>query len=198
MENIEKESDENIKKISYLPTTINKKKENTHKSKEKMKRIVTTQNKWKFTDIELLPEKQLEYIKEIREQMNTLEEDITIPNVFSNANKTIIQQINQKLYGYKSQDIQKGLFSEDEFIDILFIIGKMIDCNNQCFYCKKQVVVLYEYVREPNQWTVERIDNKFGHNKSNIEIACLNCNLHRRTMYYERYIFTKQLNIQKI
>ena len=198
MENIENESDENIKIISYLPTTINIKKENTHKSKEKMKRIVTTQNKWKFTDIELLPEKQLEYIKEIREQMNTLEEDITIPNVFSNANKTIIQQINQKLYGYKSQDIQKGFFSEDEFIDILFIIGKMIDCNNQCFYCKKQVVVLYEYVREPNQWTVERIDNKFGHNKSNIEIACLNCNLHRRTMYYERYIFTKQLNIQKI
>lgn len=189
---------EDIKKIIYLPTITNKKNENTNKIKEKTKRIVTTEKKWKFTDIELLPENQMNYIKEIREQMKTSEGDITIHNVLSNANKTIIQQINNKLYGYKSQDIQKGLFSENDFIDLLFIIEKMIDCNNQCFYCKKQVFVLYEYVREPNQWTVERIDNKFGHNKSNIEIACLNCNLHRRTMYHERYVFTKQLNIQKI
>jgi hypothetical protein len=44
---------------------------------------------------------------------------------------------------------------------------------------------------------VERIDNSIGHNRTNIVIACLDCNLHRRTMYYERYVFTKQLNIVK-
>jgi len=198
MENIEKEPDDNIKRILYLPLTIDKKKENYKNVIEKPKRIVTTQNKWNFTENELLPEIQFDYIKEIREQLNSQECDIIITNSYSNTKKIIIQQINQKLYGYKCQDIQKGLFSESEFIDILFVIQKMIDCNNLCFYCKNPVYVLYEYVREPKQWTVERIDNNFGHNKSNIEIACLNCNLRRRTMYHERYVFTKQLNIQKI
>jgi len=59
------------------------------------------------------------------------------------------------------------------------------------------VHILYENVREPLQWTLERIDNDFGHNKNNVEIACLNCNLRRRTMYHERYLFTKELSIVK-
>jgi hypothetical protein len=59
------------------------------------------------------------------------------------------------------------------------------------------VQILYEYVRESNQWTLERLDNDFGHNKGNVEIACLNCNLRRRTMYHERYLFTKELSIVK-
>jgi len=152
MENIEKDQVDNIKRIIYLPLKIDKKIEN-HKNKiEKPKRIVTTQNKWKFTENELLPEKQLDYIKEIREQMNNPEIDIIIANTYSNTKKIIIQQLNQKLYGYKSQDIQKGLFSESEFIDILFVIQKLIDCNNLCFYCKNLVYVLYEYFRELKQW----------------------------------------------
>ena len=73
----------------------------------------------------------------------------------------------------------------------------MLANDLKCYYCNNPVLVLYEYVREPKQWTVERIDNKFGHNKDNIEIACLNCNLHRRTMHHERYLFTKNLNIIK-
>ena len=40
-----------------------------------------------------------------------------------------------------------------------------------------------------NEWTIERIDNSIGHNKGNVEISCLNCNLRRRTMHYERYLF---------
>jgi hypothetical protein len=57
--------------------------------------------------------------------------------------------------------------------------------------------ILYEHVREPKQWSLERIDNDYGHNKNNVEIACLSCNLRRKTMYHERFIFTKQLNIVK-
>ena len=60
------------------------------------------------------------------------------------------------------------------------------------------VNVLYKNVREPLQWTLERIDNDYGHNHDNVTIACLECNLRRRTMYHERYVFTKQLVIKKI
>ena len=52
-------------------------------------------------------------------------------------------------------------------------------------------------MREEKQWSVERIDNNFGHNKENVTIACLECNLRRKTMYHERFKFTKQLTIVK-
>ena len=67
----------------------------------------------------------------------------------------------------------------------------------KCFYCQKLVYVLYDNVREPRQWTLERIDNKFGHNMDNVVISCLSCNLKRRCIYHERFLFTKQLNIIK-
>ena len=75
----------------------------------------------------------------------------------------------------------------------------MKECELKCFYCKDCVALLYENVREPRQWTLERIDNSIGHNIGNIEISCLSCNLRRRTMHHERYILTKQIkNIKKI
>ena len=77
------------------------------------------------------------------------------------------------------------------------VLDLMIQYENKCFYCKENVNVLYEYVREPKQWTLERLDNKFGHNTDNVVIACLSCNLRRKTMYHERFLFTKQLNIIK-
>jgi len=163
------------------------------KSKQKVKRVITTTNQWDFIEEELAPEKQFEYIKQLTSDdlSNTTKRQ-------QQAHKIIIQQIKQKIYGYKSQDMEKNKFSESEFINIETILQKMKESENLCFYCKKPVHVLYEYVREPNQWTVERLDNDFGHNKNNIVIACLSCNLHRRTMYHERYVFTKQMVITKI
>ena len=52
---------------------------------------------------------------------------------------------------------------------------------------------MYEYVREPKQWTLERMNNSFGHNRDNVVIACLSCNIRRRTMASERYVLTKEL-----
>jgi len=91
----------------------------------------------------------------------------------------------------------KKIYSEPNFVTMDNVLQLMEKCENKCFYCKKMVHVLYENVREPMQWTLERIDNDFGHNSNNVEIACLNCNLRRRTMYHERYLFTKELNIVK-
>ena len=62
-----------------------------------------------------------------------------------------------------------------------------------CFYCKEPTNILYEYVREPKQWTIERLDNTYGHNCDNIVIACLSCNLRRRTTHFERYLSTKRI-----
>uniref|UniRef100_A0A6C0JLE0 HNH endonuclease n=1 Tax=viral metagenome TaxID=1070528 RepID=A0A6C0JLE0_9ZZZZ len=172
-----------------------KKTKNERTEKEKMvettikipkKRVITSTDKWS-SNINITPEKQYQYVLQI---INKNIED-------KKECELVLQQIGQKIGGYKGQDINKNLYSEKDFVDLPKVLELMKKCENKCFYCKKMVQVLYENVREPRQWTLERIDNDFGHNKTNIEIACLDCNLHRRTMYHERYLFTKELNIIK-
>ena len=69
----------------------------------------------------------------------------------------------------------------------------MKSSNMICYYCKEETMLMYEYVREPKQWTLERLDNSFGHNNDNVVISCLTCNLRRKTMASERYIKTKAM-----
>ncbi len=109
----------------------------------------------------------------------------------------IKKQLNTKLQGYRSQDTLKQMFVESEFMDMENTLRILKESNLRCFYCKECVKVLYRHVREGCQWTLERIDNDYGHNKTNVVIACLTCNLRRRTMYHERFAFTKQLVVSK-
>ena len=111
--------------------------------------------------------------------------------------KKILKQIQSKINGYKNQDKKKKIFSTDKFVDIDFILNLLKENEFKCYYCKNNVKILYKLVRESTQWSIERINNEFGHNKDNVTIACLDCNLKRKTMYHERFKFTKQLNIVK-
>lgn len=158
-------------------------------TKIQKKRVVTETSKWHFSPDELSYQKQFEYMNQIHQSNITPGNESTC--------KFILQQINQKIYGYGSQDLKKKKMDTQQFINTDDVIKLMIDCKNMCFYCKEPVQVLYEQVREPKQWSLDRLDNDFGHNKNNVVIACLNCNLRRKTMYHERYAFTKQLNIVK-
>ena len=109
----------------------------------------------------------------------------------------IKKQLNTKLQGYRAQDTLKHMFVESEFMDMENTLQLLKESQLKCYYCKECVKVLYRQVREGCQWTLERIDNDYGHNKTNVVIACLTCNLRRRTMYHERFAFTKQLVITK-
>lgn len=109
------------------------------------------------------------------------------------------EQIHSKVRGYRYQDYLKGILNESEFVDDAYVLGILRDCKLKCFYCHIECMILYPHVREPKQWTLERINNDIGHNKGNVQIACLECNLRRRTIHHERYIETKKItNIRKI
>lgn len=112
--------------------------------------------------------------------------------------KIIKQHISNKIQGYKSQDQKNTIYMESEFVTMKFVLELLRSSEMRCYYCKEWVQLLYRHVREPRQWTLERIDNDIGHNCGNVVIACLSCNLRRRCMYHERFLFTKQLNIKKI
>jgi len=175
---------EDTKKINLLECSTSK---NVKTKKDANKRAITHSDKWNFTEIELENENQILYIDELCS--NNIKHN--------NICNTIVKEINKKINGYKGQDQKKNLYEPEKIVDIDYVINLLQGSRNKCFYCKKIVKILYENVREPFQWSLDRIDNRFGHNKENLVIACLDCNVSRKTMYHERYAFTKQLSIVK-
>jgi len=107
--------------------------------------------------------------------------------------KTILK----KLRGYKSQDLKFNIYSDFYFITPDLVQDKLTQCNYTCFYCKNTVKTEY-FKRDSLQWTLDRIDNTMGHNKDNVLISCLGCNLKRRNRTVDKFLFTKQLIIKKI
>lgn len=127
-------------------------------------------------------------------QLSLLESDLDPEN---KKQGFVYSQIKQKISGYRHQDILKNKLDETLFVDLAFVIQLLLVSQLHCFYCREDVSLLYEMVRDPKQWTLERVYNQKGHNKDNVEICCLSCNIKRRTMYHEKYKFTKQITFQK-
>ena len=76
-------------------------------------------------------------------------------------------------------------------------LEKLVISKLKCYYCKKDCLITYENVRENTQWTLDRINNDKGHNKDNVVISCLKCNLKRGTLNDEKFKFTKQMYLIK-
>lgn len=156
----------------------------------KEKTIRKTMEEWKFDSKYLERENQLECLTA------TGVPSITVG--LSTIRTELRRQVCAKISGYKSQDMKKGIYDDAKFVRFDDVVALMAERKMSCFYCKKQALLFYEYSRDCDQWTLERIDNARGHNIDNVEIACLNCNLRRRTMYHERYVFTKQMGTVRL
>jgi hypothetical protein len=162
------------------------KRANRVKSEIKKREIM---NKYDINDKFLDNSLQLVMIKEIYNKTNIHEHD---------REKTIIrQELERKIASYKQQDLLKNKYNENKFIDIDSVLQKLIEDEMKCYYCKCNVFILYEIVRELTQWSVDRIQNEEGHNKDNFVISCLNCNIKRRTTNSNKFLLSKQLNLIK-
>ena len=152
--------------------------------KERSKRVITETKRWEFSPEELTYDNQLAVLNMIC---------LTDNGSINKYQKIIYSQIKAKLRSYKDQDLKKNKYDGSRFVTLDFVLGKLKESSMICFYCKEPTNILYEYVREPKQWTIERLDNTYGHNCDNIVIACLSCNLRRRTTHFERYLSTKRI-----
>ena len=171
---------DNIKKV-LLPET-------NRKSKDKGKRKVASTKEWELNA----------YCINIHNQNELLQQIINDQSSSDNSLKKLLEKgIQTKIQGYRSQDVKKKLHNEELFVDFNYVIELINESLLECYYCKKECILLYENVKDPNQWTLDRLDNKHGHNKKNVVIACLSCNLKRKTMHHGRFQFTKQLQITK-
>ena len=111
--------------------------------------------------------------------------------------KYIYTHLKKKLDGYKAQDKRWEIYSEYHTIKMDELLNQLIESNMKCHYCRKSMKIKYRN-RDPLQWTLDRIQNEQGHNKMNVVISCLGCNLSRRNIHIDKFLFTKQLIIEKI
>ena len=118
-----------------------------------------------------------------------------------NDNPTVMlvkKQISSKLNNYKQQDVIKKVYDERKIINLEEAICKLQESGLKCLYCKEELYLLYKFVREMKQWTLDRIDNDIGHFHDNVVISCLDCNLKRRKKSSNAFLFTKQMNIVRV
>jgi hypothetical protein len=105
--------------------------------------------------------------------------------------------MQRKLNGYKGQDARHQIFSPHHFVTKEVVEGLLKEAEEKCFYCRKQMLLTGYEPRCKEQWTLDRIDNDFGHNVGNVVVSCLGCNLQRRQRSAEKFRYTKQLVLVK-
>jgi hypothetical protein len=171
--------------------------------KQKRIRVNATRQKLTHDIVNDIPY-QLECLKQMTvtceiEDNEENEENKNMNNQYKNETISIKikREIENKRNGYKHQDIKKEIYNETELISVYHIIQKLIQSHLKCFYCRKDVKLLYRVVRDNTQWTLDRLNNDLPHTNKNTVICCLRCNLQRRIMDKEKFEFTKQLHITK-
>ena len=118
-------------------------------------------------------------------------------HLFKQIDKNIVSQVMSKLGSYKQQDIEKKIYDPTRLVLLKEVFELLESCQLSCYYCSQQLYLLYSNVREKRQWTLDRIDNSKGHNKDNVLIACLECNLKRRNQNKNAFLFTKNMVITR-
>ena len=120
-------------------------------------------------------------------QLDLLEKDETI----------LRDEIAKKISSYRQQDVLKKRLNKKELIDYQYVKSLIQECALKCHYCNEDSLILYETRRDMSQWTVDRIDNEIGHNRNNIVISCLKCNLQRKSRNSDKFLQTKQMTIKR-
>lgn len=131
-----------------------------------------------------------------KNQINIINSLYMNPDNVVEYNGILIKELEKKIASYKSQDINKNKYKNDN-INTEETLEKLVASKLICYYCNCRVKIFYDIVRDPQQWTLDRIDNELPHQRENVVIACLKCNIERRKIDKDKFLFTKQLKIVK-
>jgi 5-methylcytosine-specific restriction endonuclease McrA len=139
--------------------------------------------KWNFSDDYYTNRKQIEIINKLY-----LDQEQEYGELFR-------KEINKKIQGYKNQDIQKKILDVKNLISVEDTIELLMTSKLKCYYCKSLCELIYKDIFAKNQWTLDRINNKKGHNYDNVVISCLDCNIKRGDMDSERFKKGKEIKV---
>ena len=141
----------------------------------------TQSESWNISDKMYASQRQIEYVNQLY-----LGTEFTYKSICE-------KELYKKWYGYKRQDIDKGLFVESKLITIEQIYENLMLSKLKCYYCNEECLLLYKDVLAKRQWTLDRIDNQIGHNEDNVVICCLECNIKRGSMDCKRFKMGKSI-----
>jgi hypothetical protein len=110
----------------------------------------------------------------------------------------IVREIELKRKAYIYQDKHHEIYDPMYSITTNRIIELIVSSELLCYYCREICQLTYKESMCRKQWTLDRIDNDYGHNHTNVVIACLDCNLKRGTMDSERFRQGKQFTFRKL
>jgi hypothetical protein len=161
--------------------------------------ILSTKPKEPLKRNENIKEEDISYIQQVS-LINQLYMDINT-NTKNDITSVIVRELDRKLSGYKQQDIKKEIYDEHFFITYDDIVEMLVVSKLKCHYCRSIMKIIYKVVRDNQQWSLDRIDNDYGHTKENTIICCLKCNLQRRCINKDKFEFTKKIgmcNIKKM
>ena len=105
----------------------------------------------------------------------------------------IVTEIQTKLGSYRQQDVLKKRLDENKLVTYAETQKLLLQDSMTCHYCRTQVFVLYKKTRDMQQWSLDRINNDYGHNADNVVISCLKCNLERKTRSAAKFRDAKQM-----
>ena len=111
--------------------------------------------------------------------------------------KTVQRSIKKKIKGYENQDIKKDKLNKKKLINYDDLLEILVISKLKCYYCKCDCLLMYDNVREKKQWTLDRLNNDEGHNRDNVVVSCLECNLKKGTIDDKKFKFAKQMRIIK-
>jgi ribonuclease HI len=103
--------------------------------------------------------------------------------------------VADKTRGYACQDAKK---SRQGRIETEQVLEMLVSAHMRCCYCDCIMRVHYAESRDPQQWTLDRVDNTDGHHRENLVVACLQCNLKRRTIDKEKFAFAQKMQIERV
>ena len=69
------------------------------------------------------------------------------------GNIFVKKELERKIKSYRAQDIKKDKLNEEKLIKMDECIDKLVLSKMKCYYCNENMLLVYENVREPKQWT---------------------------------------------
>ena len=118
-------------------------------------------------------------------ELKEFNEDFIKKQLKYNNKVDIYDNIKTKLQGYKIQDNGNNIFVESKFIKQNEVKNIIFNQGGKCLYCWKKC--------ENDTWSLDRINNDFGHNSDNCVLSCVKCNVQRSDSLYSIFYRTKAL-----
>lgn len=155
-------------------------KNNSDKLKEKSlnyhhshKETISERSKnYREENKEILSEKHKKYYENNKNELNKK------MKVYAKSSIEVI--LKNKIKNYKQRDIHYNRqFNDDDYVSIEYVNEMLTKCNNRCSLCSIELKLTNFEKRDNQQFSIDRLDNKIAHIKSNIQITCLGCNQHK-------------------